>query len=147
MLFRSGEGSRSRSLSPVGQWQNNDHFSGPSLAEAATQFMMQQQDQTQSSPQPQPHQWRYLLDEIGMRSRPADEEEEDEEEEAKGSRAFSPPAKPQPGRSLPVVSTINAPSTSEAAEKEESESEDATTPGPSGAVGIQRKKPKGDVWW
>ncbi|MCO5599857.1 hypothetical protein L7F22_053964 [Adiantum nelumboides] len=146
-----GEGSRSRSLSPVGQWQNaatvENHFSGPSLTEAATQFMMQQQDQTQS--QPSTHQWRYLRDEIGMRSRTADDDEEEEEEEDEGSRAFSPPAKPQPGRSLPVVSTTTgnaAPQISEENE-EESQSEDPTTPGPSGAVGIQRKKPKGDVWW
>lgn len=148
-ITSNGEGSRSRSLSPVGQWQNTDnHFSGPSLAGAATQLMMQQEDQTQSqvSPQPQTHQWRYLRDEIGMRSRPADEEEEEVDDGNDGSIAFSPPANPQPGRSLPLVSTGSVEPASDA-EKEESDSEDASTPGPSGAVGIQRKKPKGDVWW
>ena len=118
----------------------------PSLAAAS---MMMRDDEESS-------QWR--------RSRWAVEEDDggSEQDEGQGDEygsggggadevemAFSPPAQPQPGPSIPVTaartpawkSTVDL--SSAIGESSSSSSPSAQSP----AIGIVRKKPKGDVWW
>jgi hypothetical protein len=154
-ITSGGEEDRSRSLSPVnmfrvGQAAVGDVSGGSgttSLTEAATQFLQDHRAQasvsgnSSTTAQPDtPRQWRYLRDEIGIRRCEVDEEEEeddeDEDQKASDDLAFSPPTKPQPGPSLPVMSTQTV--------EKDAENDDQINPG---AININRKKPKGDVWW
>jgi len=126
---------QSRSLSPVGNVRNQS----PQTSLTAASMLMREQEWNSRWDRP-----RWPVED--------DEEEEGNEgkEEIEGQLAFSPPAHPQPGPSLPLVhhhsgwkSTEDISSTM----REPGNSRGSQSAQQSPSIGIARKKPKGDVWW